>query len=140
MLDISVNRLIPHKLVSHNDGMSNAQESIQTPTVQLRHRLAISMEWAGVRRTDMAELLAVSNNTISNYTNGKTTPSRGVVIAWALRCGVPVEWLYDGEVDHSGDPDNRGVATSTKWSRSHDGSLPKATPLFADLDSLPLSA
>lgn len=60
--------------------------------------MARALEVAGLSREDIASELDVHRNTISNYLNGKTTPTRAVLIAWHLRTGVPLEWLQTGEM------------------------------------------
>lgn len=84
--------------------------SIQTrepavPTFELRHRLARSLEWAGLTPEDMATELGVHIQTVRNYLKDRHSPNRGTLIAWAFRCGVPPAWLIDGELPESG-PDN----------------------------------
>ena len=53
-------------------------ETTLIPQFQLHHRLALAMEWADVENTDMAAELGVHRNTLSNYLNGHTRPSRSV--------------------------------------------------------------
>jgi transcriptional regulator with XRE-family HTH domain len=88
--------------------MTNTQTTT-VPTVELHHRMAIAMEFASVTRSEMAEYLGVSGNTISNYTKGHTAVPTSVQRLWALRCGVPYQWLVTGEYDH----DDTGL--HTKW-------------------------
>lgn len=66
------------------------------PEWSLGDRLAKARDAAGVSRAEMAEYLSVSTNTISNYENDHTTPPAGTVRAWALRCGVPFDWIAKG--------------------------------------------
>ena len=56
------------------------------------------MEWADLGPEDMAAEIGRGVTTIRNYLAGRTNPSRAVLIAWAMKCGVPVGWLIDGEV------------------------------------------
>jgi transcriptional regulator with XRE-family HTH domain len=76
--------------------MSNAPEP-QIPQFEVRHRLALALEAAGVSTEDMADTLGVHRNTIGNYLRGNTRPRKLVLQAWALRCGVPYTWLAEGE-------------------------------------------
>lgn len=63
----------------------------------LQDRLAKSLHVAGLNNLDMAEALEVSPNTISNYVNGNTQPRKLYLREWALKTGVPLEWLLTGE-------------------------------------------
>lgn len=69
------------------------------PVFGLRHRLALALDYSGVSVHDMADELGVSRNTVGNYLAGRTTPHKAVLRVWALRTGVPFEWLARGEVD-----------------------------------------
>lgn len=66
------------------------------PAFELRHRLARALEHAGLKPEDMAVELGLGVTTIRNYLHDRTTPRRAVLLAWALRCGVPFEWLAEG--------------------------------------------
>src|SRR5436190_9951656 len=46
---------------------------------------------------DMADELGMSRGQVSRYLNDKGIPRRAVLVAWALRCGVPFEWLSTGQ-------------------------------------------
>lgn len=63
------------------------------PSFELRHYMARALEEAGLTTDDMARHLNCGPTTIRNYLRGRTRPNRGVLIAWAMKCGVPVEWL-----------------------------------------------
>ena len=85
--------------------MSDTQVAPLAPQFGLKHRLALALEVADIDRDQMAAELGVHKNTITNYMRGHTVPSRGVLIAWAFRCGVPFEWLLTGHVTANGGPD-----------------------------------
>ncbi|WP_428831898.1 helix-turn-helix transcriptional regulator [Gulosibacter sediminis] len=61
-------------------------------------RLTKALDFGGVSNQDMAETLGVSRQTIGNYTSGRTNPSKATLMAWALRTGVPLEWLQTGHI------------------------------------------
>lgn len=63
----------------------------------LSDRLAKAMSVAGMSNSEMADALDVSRNTITNYTSGRTKPSRLQIREWAVRTGAPLEWLETGE-------------------------------------------
>lgn len=68
------------------------------PEFAMRHRMALALEYASVSVTDIAKHLDISRTTVSNYLHGRTQPSRNHLANWALRCGVPLDWLVDGTV------------------------------------------
>jgi len=84
------------------------------PRFELRHRMALALEWGKVSIAAMAEELELSRYTISNYLHGRTRPSRAVLRVWAMRCGVPFDWLLTG-VDP---PDSTGYATVLRLPRA----------------------
>lgn len=55
-----------------------------------------ALRTSGVSAQQMADYLDVSRNTISNWINGRVTPSTQSVRLWAIRTGVPYEWLQNG--------------------------------------------
>lgn len=70
-------------------------------------RLDKALRVSGMSHKDMAEYLEVSRNTISNYTNDKTPVKRHILVAWALKTGVPLEWILTGDAEsrRPGGPD-----------------------------------
>ncbi|MFZ5875162.1 MAG: helix-turn-helix domain-containing protein [Nitrospirota bacterium] len=72
------------------------QRVIEIPPFELTHRLARALEHAHLSNEDMAEHLGCAETTIRNYLSGRTHPRRPTIRDWALRCGVPFEWLNDG--------------------------------------------
>lgn len=81
--------------------MNTAQRSYAEPPQSpwafgMPDRLEKALKVAKVATSDMADALGVSRNTISNYTSGRTSPSRLQVKEWSVRTGAPLEWLLDG--------------------------------------------
>ena len=76
--------------------MSQQREPGTTPQFVLKHRLALSLEEAGLKPEDMATHLGKSVTTIRNYLAGRTVPDRAKLIAWSLICGVRFGWLANG--------------------------------------------
>jgi transcriptional regulator with XRE-family HTH domain len=74
------------------------------PAWTKQDRLRKAREIAGLNHAEMASALGVSEKTAWNYEHGKSPMKRAMLVAWALRCGVPVEWIEDGE-----DGDNSGA-------------------------------
>lgn len=68
------------------------------PTFELRHRMALALEYSSVSVSEIAHELGISRTTVSNFLWGRTKPRRSDLIAWALKTGVPLEWLEDGVV------------------------------------------
>lgn len=92
--------------------MTNAPDGGRVPHFEMRHRLALALEHADLSVNDIAEELGVHRNTIGRYLSGKHLP-RAVLIAWALRTGVPLRWLEAGEMDHDGDDGGASITGRT---------------------------
>jgi transcriptional regulator with XRE-family HTH domain len=67
------------------------------PVWTLRDRLRKAREHAGLEQVELAERAGISRGSVSNYENGVTSPRRPQLLAWAMACGVPLEWLTDGD-------------------------------------------
>jgi len=65
------------------------------PQWTLGDRMRKAREHAGLKQAELAEEIGVGRTSIVNYESGSTTPSRPVLLSWALRCGVSFEWLAD---------------------------------------------
>src|SRR4029079_10203184 len=76
----------------------NMQERV-CPEFEMRHRMSLALEYGSVSINEMAAHLDISRTTVSNYLHGRTQPRRGDLIAWAMRCGVPFEWLVGSDAD-----------------------------------------
>lgn len=81
------------------------------PEWTMPDRLRKAREHAGLEQAELAHDMGVSRNTVNNYERGRTTPRRPVILAWAIRCGVPVEWLWTGQAD----ADDGTAAPATPW-------------------------
>ena len=64
-----------------------------TPSFDEADRLRKALRESGVSVQEMAEYLGVSRNTVSRWINGAVPPKAHVMRLWALRTGVPYEWL-----------------------------------------------
>jgi transcriptional regulator with XRE-family HTH domain len=73
--------------------------NVMIPEWTMADRLRKSLDASGVSIGEMADLLMVSRNTIGNYLAGRTHPKRRYVAMWAMRTGVPVEWLVQGKAE-----------------------------------------
>lgn len=84
----------------------STEAAFEVPSWTIFDRLRKARESAGLEQDVLAVDLGVSRNTVSNYERGKVSPRRPVMIAWALRTGVPLDWLLHGtENPRPVDPD-----------------------------------
>lgn len=86
---------------AHTWVMSEQPVTPEIPEFDLADRLRKALRHADVGIQDMAEYLEVSRNTIGNWINGHTRPRPAEMKMWALRCGVPYEWLVGGDPNGS---------------------------------------
>lgn len=63
------------------------------PQWTLGDRLRKAREHARLKQTEMAAEIGIGRSSIINYESDKAEPSRPVLLAWAMRCNVPYEWL-----------------------------------------------
>lgn len=70
--------------------------SIPEETLGERMRRALRKEHIGVQ--EMADYLGVARNTVSTWLNDRIEPSEQTLMLWAMRTGVPLEWLKHGLV------------------------------------------
>lgn len=83
------------------------------PVIELRHRLGLALDHAGLKPGDMAAVLHVHRNTVGGYLSGRTPPSHATLALWALRCGVSFHWLVTG---NPAPPSTDGdISTVTLW-------------------------
>lgn len=78
--------------------MTQAPTTEQVPQFDLADRMRKALRHADIGVQDMADYLEVSRNTVGTWINGRNKPSPQTVRLWALRCGVPFEWLRHGIV------------------------------------------
>ena len=80
------------------------------PPIELRHRLRIAREYAGLDQDQLAVRMNAARSTVSNAETGRVTPRRMVVSAWALACGVSRDWLTEpGKPDDDEDGSSYGL-------------------------------
>ena len=75
--------------------------TITIPTFTLGDRLRKAREHAGVSVDEMAAILDVSDRTVRNYEGDKTPIKRPSVVAYAMRCNVPIDWLIAGHTQQT---------------------------------------
>jgi transcriptional regulator with XRE-family HTH domain len=66
------------------------------PAWDVADRMRKALRSSGVGVQEMADYLGVARNTVSTWINGRIEPSKQTVRLWALRTGVPYEWLETG--------------------------------------------
>lgn len=84
--------------------MTSAYEQGTVPPIEVKHRLRIAREYAGLDQEQLAARSGIARATISNAETGHGTPRRTTLNAWALATGVPVSWII-GERPSGGDGD-----------------------------------
>jgi len=78
------------------------------PTWDLADRLTRSLRETDLGVSEIAAQLGVSRETVGRWTNGRVTPKRAALLAWASITGVDLHWLETGESpapDAQGSPD-----------------------------------
>ena len=71
--------------------------SERIPEWTLGWKLKRALDFAGLSAQQMAAELGVHVGTVSRWMNDRETPRRAYLMAWALRCGVPFDWLSGDE-------------------------------------------
>lgn len=70
------------------------------PPLTLGWRLQMALREADISVQQMADELGMARTSLSRWLNDRGTPPRAVFVKqWALRTGVPVEWLMHGTVE-----------------------------------------
>lgn len=95
--------------------MSETATTTGVPGWDLRHRMARALEWSGVTTEEMGDEIGRGERTVRNYLSGATNPSRAVLVVWAARCGVPLDWLAEGI-----EPPLRSKCSSFLWARERE--------------------
>lgn len=102
--------------------MSNESHEV-VPEWTIGDRMLKARTVAGLTQTELADYLGMSRVSLSRYETGHNRPPLTVLRLWALRCGVPLDWLRYGDTMPqpevvAGRPKRRKAAPSTKWSMS----------------------
>jgi transcriptional regulator with XRE-family HTH domain len=94
--------------------MSTQDQPVGIPEWDLTDRLRKSLRSSRLSVQAMADHLDVHRKTVGNYLSGATRPTTSTLRVWAMRCGVPFDWLaYGIEAPDSG-PDQGISALSWK--------------------------
>lgn len=88
-----------------------APQTGQIPAWSLADRLRKARKFADLSQIELADQMGIARASVANYENARTTPSRPVLLSWALTCGVSLEWLagspHPGPAKLSDTPDVR---------------------------------
>lgn len=76
--------------------MSEQASGGNVPNWTIGDRLRKALDYADISVQDMADYLEVSRNTVSSYINDRGRAPGAVLKLWAMRTGVPLEWLRTG--------------------------------------------
>ncbi len=100
--------------------MSISTDHGVVPEWDMADRLNKSLRVAKMSAQQMADHLEVHRNTVSSWLNGRGTPKKPQLIAWALRVGLPFEWLRDGtEPEQPDGPDGGGNVLLPRMDSNH---------------------
>ncbi|PPF21116.1 XRE family transcriptional regulator [Rathayibacter sp. AY1A7] len=72
-------------------------------------RMRKALRVADVSNAEMAEYLGMSTASVGAWINGRKAPKRMTLRLWAIRTGVPLEWLETGNAPESDDGPEGGV-------------------------------
>lgn len=111
-------------------------QSGELPVFEMRHRLQLALEFGNVSVVEMADYLEVSRTTVSNYLHGRTQPRRRDLRSWALRCGVPFDWIVEGS-EVLDDSEDESEAASPKQVSTRRSSTKRSTPTAKDTPAAP---
>jgi transcriptional regulator with XRE-family HTH domain len=78
--------------------MSEMRIEAPIPEWDLADRMRKALQVSGIGVQEIADYLGVARNTVSTWINGRNRPSPAVVRLWAMRTGVPLEWLAGGGI------------------------------------------
>jgi transcriptional regulator with XRE-family HTH domain len=88
--------------------MTQAPLPGNVPQWTLADRLRKAREHADLDQSDFADQVGISRRSVTNYEKGHSSPSRPVLLAWAMRTGVAMEWLSKGTT-HGGPDGGEGL-------------------------------
>lgn len=66
------------------------------PRFEIRHRVRLAREYAGLQQAELAELTGMARSGIAAIEAGKNRPRRSSINLIALATGVSREWLETG--------------------------------------------
>jgi transcriptional regulator with XRE-family HTH domain len=87
--------------------MTTSPITVGIPQWDLADRMRKTLRASGMGVQEIADEFGVSRNTVGAWINGANIPSPVALRLWAMRFGVPLEWLVDGTEPTDG-PSPRG--------------------------------
>lgn len=66
-------------------------------TTAVGRRLADTRRALGLTQEELSDFLGISRGALGNYEQGQRLPDAAVMIRFADRYGVPMDWIYRGE-------------------------------------------
>lgn len=101
---------------------STSPQAFSIPEWTLGWRMQRALAHAEISVQQMADELGMARSSLSRWLNDHGTPPRAAFVKmWALRTGVPYEWLVTGETPQEGPRDPSGLANSQSgWTSSLD--------------------
>lgn len=76
------------------------------PEWTITDRLRKARELTGLDQETFAKDIGASRGTVSNYERGSKTHQKSVLMTWAMRSGVPLEWLLTGRSPSTSEPES----------------------------------
>lgn len=94
---------------------STSLQAFSIPEWTLGWRMQRALAHADVSVQQMADELGMARSSLSRWLNDHGTPPRAAFVKmWALRTGVPYEWLVTGTVPQP-NPDDHGSAVTKQY-------------------------
>lgn len=93
----------------------------RVPVLDLRLRLTVARETAGMSQAELADAIDGSRATVSNYERGVVQPRRVTLRLWAMATGVDFHWLETGEAPS---PDGDGASECARRDSNPKPSVP----------------
>lgn len=94
------------------------------PVFDTPDRLRKSLSHSGTSVSEMADYLGVTRETISRWINGRVDVSTQTLRLWALRTGVPFEWLKNGVEQQPPRPNGPNGGNEIECARRDSNSQP----------------
>ena len=94
-------------IIEHMTNAMNTGGAI--PEFQLKHRVRLAREHAGLQQAELAELTGLSRTAIANIERGSANARRSSITLIAFATGVSRDWLENGETPTGDNPGGGGV-------------------------------
>jgi transcriptional regulator with XRE-family HTH domain len=73
--------------------MSETVPPVEIPEWDQADGMRKALRVSGTSVNQMADYLGVRRETVSTWLTGRHQPDKRTLMLWAMRCGVPFEWL-----------------------------------------------